>query len=277
MHKIAILIKTFRPDFNRVTVLLESIDNFNVDGIPVYISVNDEDYDYFTENLKTSHNILKDSDIYKCQIKDGWRYQQVIKTQFYRLNVAENYLCVDSDSRFLRDFRITDFIYDDATPYTIMHESKSFLEMVENIGMNSETIFFKQALDATRKLFGNHGKYWDYGPSPYLWSCKVWRHFNEVYLKEKGLTFEDFFELINKETSPSETVIYGEYLLKERIIEIYPVEGFFKVYHFKQQYYLEKRFYNTDKLKKIYLGVIFQSNWHGRKNFIVKFLSKFCK
>ncbi|OYQ34666.1 hypothetical protein CHU92_11575 [Flavobacterium cyanobacteriorum] len=277
MHKIAILIKTYKPDFDRVKMLLASIEQFNADAIPVYISINDDDFSFFKQHLKTHATLLKDSDIYHCKITDPWRYQQVIKTNFYRLNVAENYLCIDSDSQFIKEFRISDFMYDDDTPYTIMHESKSFLEMAENIGMDSQTIFFKQAVDVTRKLLGTHGKYWDYGPSPYLWSCKVWRHFNEVYLAGKGLSFEDFFEQIIKEVPPSETVIYGEYLLKERLIEIYPVEGFFKVYHFSKQYSMEKKHHDIEKLKKIYLGVIFQSNWHGHKNLFSKFFNKLFK
>ena len=248
MYKIALLIKTYKPDFERVKILLNSIKKYNADNIPVYISVNDDDFEYFKENLITDGVLLKDSDIYPTTLADPWRYQQIIKTQFYRLGVAENYLCIDSDSEFITEFRISDFMYDDNTPYTIMHESKSFLEMIENIGKDSKTIFFKQALDTTRKLFGNKGKYWDYGPSPYLWSCKVWKHFNEVYLKENNLSFEQFFDLIIKEVPPSETVIYGEYLLKTRLIDIYPVEGFFKVYHFKKQFYLERKFYKINKL-----------------------------
>lgn len=85
-----------------------------------------------------------------------------------------------------------------------MHESKSFLETMENIGKDSENIFFKEALRATRPFFGNKGKEWDYGPSPYLWSCIVWKHFIEVYLKQKNKTFEEFFNDIDKITSPSE-------------------------------------------------------------------------
>lgn len=157
-------------------------------------------------------------------------------------------------------------MYDDETPYTIMHESKSFLESMEKIGLDSKNIFFKEALRATRPFFGNKGKEWDYGPSPYLWSCKVWEHLIESYLKQQqNKTFEDLFNEIDKITSPSECVIYGEYLLKTKLIDIYPIEGFFKVYHYEKQYNLEKKFHSIEKLKKNYLGLIFQSNWQLKK------------
>lgn len=267
MEKLILYIKTYKKDFESCKKLLQSIKKHNVENIPVLISVNDEDYDLFIKNIQ-DFKIIKDSDIISCTIKDGWRYQQVIKANLYRLGICKNYLCIDSDSEFIRDFYYNDFLYDDETPYTIMHESKSFLETMENIKKDSQNIFFKEALRATRPFFGNKGKEWDYGPSPYIWSCKVWQHFNDVFLKNQNKTFLDFFNEIDKITSPSECVIYGEYLLKTKIIDIYPIEGFFKIYHYFEQYKIEKKYHNIEQLKKVYLGIIFQSNWGKRKKWI---------
>ncbi|WP_300668854.1 DUF6492 family protein [Soonwooa sp.] len=269
MHKLILFIKSYRRDFEAVKNLLQSVSKFNKENIPVYLSVNDSDFDFFKENINSENlTLIKDGDVINCNIKDGWRYQQVIKANVYRLGICKNYLCIDSDSQFIRDFYYSDFLYDDDTPYTIMHESKSFLETMENIGKDSDKIFFKEALKATRPLFGNKGKEWDYGPSPYLWSCKVWQHFNDVFLKERNQDFMNFFNEIDAITSPSECIIYGEYLLKTRLIDILPVEGFFKVYHFQEQFNLEKKFHNLEKLRKNYLGVIFQSNWKKKKKFL---------
>lgn len=275
MTDIVILIKTYKKDYSAYTKLIKSITLFNVDNIPVYVAINDDDYQYFVVNNEhKSIHLLKDSEIYNCSIKDPWRYQQVIKSKFYRLNICKNYLCIDSDSEFITPFKKSDFLFDSDTPYTIMHESKPFLEMINQIDLDSDTVFFKSALPPTRKLIGNkHTKVWDYGPSPYLWSCLVWKDFNENFLASKNMTFEDFMNEIDIETPPSETIIYGEYLLKTNLIPIYPIEGFFKVYHFKKQFLIEKKFYNTDKLKKVYLGVIFQSNWDN-KSVIIKYLKR---
>lgn len=277
MEKLILFIKTYRPDFENVDALLKSIEKFNRDSIPVWISVNDEDFDFFNEKYKNSFNVIKDSSIFFSENPDPWRYQQIVKANVYRLNICRNYLCLDSDSEFIRDFFYSDFLFDDETPYTIMHESKAFLEDMENIGKDSENIFFKEALRATRPLFGNQGKEWDYGPSPYLWSCKVWESFNTKFLKERNQSFEDFFNEIDQITSPSECVIYGEYLLKSKIINIYPIEGLFKVYHYQEQYHLEQEYYDINKLKKIYLGVIFQSNWQSVTTNSTSILSKLLK
>lgn len=276
MYKLVLLIKTYRADYDYTKNLLNSIQRHNRENIPVYVSVNDEDYVFYKEKMSCFDiSIIKDGDIMDYPNYDGWRYQQIIKSNFYRLNICENYLCIDSDSEFIRDFYFSDFMFDDKTPYTIMHESKGFLEAMENINLDSENIFFKQALRATRPFFGNSGKEWDYGPSPYLWNCAVWKHFNEVFLKEKNLTFVEFFNLIDQVTPPSECVIYGEYLLKTKLIDIHPIEGFFKVYHYKKQYLKENRL-NKDQLAKIYLGTIYQSNWrkkYQRKNIFTKWFS----
>lgn len=261
MEKLILFVKTYKPDFVRVNKLMASIKLYNVENIPVVISVNDDDFDFFNDKFKSSFKVIKDSDIISTTITDPWRYQQIIKANVYRLNICKNYLCIDSDSEFIRNFFYSDFMFDDETPFTIMHESKGFLESIENIEKDSENIFFKEVLRATRPMFGNHGKEWDYGPSPYLWSAKVWEHFNNDFLKEKKMSFEDFFNEIDKITPPSECVIYGEYLLKTRLIDILPIEGFFKVYHYKEQYDLHKNLHDINKLKKNYLGVIFQSNW----------------
>lgn len=264
MHSLILFIKTYKPDFERVQKLLTSIEKHNKESIPVLLSVNDNDFDFFKNNI-VNYNVIKDSDIFTADSSDGWRYQQIIKAHVYKLNICKNYLCIDSDSEFIHDFYYSDFLYDENTPYTIMHESKPFLETMENIGLDSENIFFKEALRATRPLFGNKGKEWDYGPSPYLWSCKVWEHFVEVYLKNENKTFLDFFQEIDKVTPPSECVIYGEYLLKTKLIDLYPVEGFFKVYHYEKQYQIEKKYHDIEKFKKVYLGIIFQSNWQIKK------------
>lgn len=267
MHKLILLVKSYRPDFERAMNLLRSIHRHNKEGIPVFVLVNDSDHAYFSENLRRMDvSLIRDGDVLKSAQPDPWRYQQIIKSSVYRLGICENYLCIDSDSEFFRDFGYSDFMYDRNTPYTVMHESKGFLEMAERIGRDSSSIFFKEALRATRQVLGSNGKDWDYGPSPYIWSCEVWRHFNEVYLADKGLTFEEFLSQIDKISAPSECAIYGEYLLKTKLIGLYPIGPLFKVYHFKEQYVAERGSLDASALKKIYFGTIMQSNWCSRED-----------
>jgi hypothetical protein len=275
MHKIILFIKTYLPDFEKTKILLASIEKYNQDNIPVYVSVNDSDYPFFIKNIDDFNiELIKDSDIIYCDLKDGWRYQQVIKSSVYKLGICENYLCIDADSEFIRPFYTDDFIYEGNTPYTIMHESKPFLEMIERIGM--KRIFFKEALDAVRADLKTSGKYWDYGPSPYLWNSYVWEHFNQDYLGRIGKSFQEYLLSIHNE-SPSECVIYGEYLRKTKLIDIIPIENFFKVFHFKKQYDFEKDWLDREQLSKIYMGIILQSNMKlkNRSSYFLKYFKKY--
>lgn len=261
MHPLIIFIKSYKPDFQNLKVLLQSIEQFNSEKIPVVISLNDEDFFDLEREYHDRYTIYKDSQIVATKITEGWRYQQIIKSNVYRLKICENYVSVDSDSVFIKDFFYSDFMFDDETPYTVMHESKALQEIAERIGMDSNELFFKKSLRDTRPFFGNKAKEWDYGPSPYIWSCKVWEHFNSVFLKNLNKSFDDFFgEIDLKSFSPSECTIYGEYLFKTKLIDIIPVEALFKVYHYEKQYQMEKDV-NIYQLKKIYLGIIYQSNW----------------
>lgn len=268
MQKLILFIKTYKPDFLRVLRLLRSIEKFNTDRIPVYIAVNDSDYTFFKNNLEGHYTLMRDSDIVTSKMKDGWRYSAIIKPQLYKTNICENYLVIDSDAEFIRPFSYLDFMYDDSTPYTIMHENKDFLELVESLHIDSEKVFHIAALRAVRKKLGTHGKLWDYGPNPHLWSTKVWRHFHEVYLQSLKHNFESYYREMEKDALPHEAAMYGEYLLKTRLIDIIPVEGFFKVYHYQEQFEKEKKYFSLEKLKKNYLGIIFQGNWNENINLL---------
>ena len=61
---------------------------------------------------------------------------------------------------------------------------------------------------------------------------------------------------------------YGEALLKYQAIALRPIEPLFRVYHYDWQYYILKRQgENIDSLKRMYLGVIYQSNWESEMDF----------
>jgi hypothetical protein len=263
MHKIILFIKSYRPDFERAKNLVQSIYKYNRDNIPLYISVNDVDYEFFKHNLPADVNLLKDSDIVECQTKNSWIYQQVVKSQVHKLKVCENYLCIDSDAEFIKDFFISDFMYNDQTPYTIMHESKDMLESMEIIKRKSVDAFYKEALRALRDYWGGSGKEWDYGPTPFIWSTKVWEHLENNFLIPNQLTFESFLFFLEDRSKkgPSEYTIYGEYLFKTRLIDIIPIQPLFKVYHFHEQYKMESCYNTIDKLRVNYLGIVKQSSW----------------
>jgi len=96
---------TFRKDLKRTIKLAESIRKHNKAHIPFYISVPAEDVDLFKSHLDGFDILIFDEkDIFKANpkldieklysIRGGLR-QQVIKSEFWRLGISENYLVLD--------------------------------------------------------------------------------------------------------------------------------------------------------------------------------------
>ena len=273
MHSLVIFCKTYIGDLNHFIKLCESLAKYNHQNIPVYASapksqvleiinaVSDIQCDI---NWVTDEEIVEESpgaildDYYKL---DGRVSQQIIKSEFWRLGYCENYLCIDSDSLFVRSFGIGDFMATDCVPYTVIHQSKAFLDqciqsrkldILKNIANDSEMI---------KKYFTRGGVDYDFGPTPVIWSRLVWADLYEKMLKPLGKTLWD--AIIE---SPSELRWYGEAYLEYRPFPLFPIEPLFKVYHYKWQYEIENR--NHDflrNLNKNYLGTVLQSNWHLKK------------
>lgn len=261
MNNIILFCKTYSGDIQRFLTLKESVDKHNVDKIPFYISIEKKDYSVF-KDIDNIH-ILFDEDIYDSNLRGiniNWHYQQIIKSSVWKLGITENWVCIDSDSYFIKDFYVSDFMYNETTPYTVMHENKDLLifetSKFNNLPFDFRASFIKDR-KAVQEVFNRGGRVYDFGPTPSIWNSKVWESLEVEYLIPNGITFEQLIITI-----PSEFTWYGEWLLHSKVIPLWPIEPMFKVLHYKQQYdewknmgYEEKDFTND------YLGMVMQSNW----------------
>lgn len=262
MDKVVLYCKSYCRDIDRVDNLVKSINKYNYDKLPFYISCPSSDLQLFKSKNWENTTIIADEEI--DSNNQGWIGQQVIKSQFWKLNLCENYLCLDSDSEFIRPFYKSDFMYDNDTPYTVMHEDKELLEWCQKAGFNFDV---QESSEYDRNkvmsLFNRKGVFYDFGPSPVIWSSKVWRSLFDSYIYPNNLTFSDLIQHCE-----SEFTWYGEWLLTNNIIPIYPRQPLFKIFHYKEQYIEAKqKGYTIDNFKKLYLGIILQSNWGAPLNY----------
>lgn len=263
MKSIVLYCKSYRGDLDRVTVLAESIVKFNKDNIPFYVSVPEQDVNVFKERLLESAIIIPDQEIFSDNLHEqGWMTQQIVKSSFWKLDLCHNYLMIDSDSYFIKPFYIKDFIVDgtENTPYTVMHEQKDLFSWSSNkkevLGFDPMD-GFKDCREAIMSLFDRKGRLYDFGPSPCIWSSKVWKALEEKYLEPNKLTLATVLRNIR-----SEFTWYGESLLADKTIPIFPVEPLFKVFHYKQQYIDSNNSgYKESDYSKVYMGIVMQSNW----------------
>lgn len=266
MSAITLYLKTYSHHIEQADKLINSIMKYNMDDIPVVVSVNPNETELFKQRWDGLNvTVIDDRDIFQVKYPmDGWRYQQVVKSNFWRINPKPNYLCLDSDSVFISPFTVQDFIFEDNIPYTICHESKDMLEYMVMSGHDMNQVFYQTALETVRKLIPNKGPKWDWGPSPFIWSNKVWSEFDKNYLQQNNLTFDKFlleFQRIQGYNF-SEYTVYGEYLFYSKAIPIIPKQPLFKVYHWKEQFIKEfNSGVRASHLRSNYLGVITQSNW----------------
>lgn len=253
MDKLVLFTKSYRGDLQRAIKLSESIQKHNVDKLPYYVSVPKEDLEMFRNALPYYTKVIDDAEI--TNMNHGWVGQQYVKAMFYKLNLCEYYVCIDSDSYFFKDFETDDFLYNEQTPYMVMHEGTSFFEWCDRYSeeyLGFDPIkSFENEYKEIRKFLNNGGKkIMDHGPSPLIWDTDVWKEADDVF----GI--DNLFSKCSAEIK-----WYGE-LVEYFQFNFVPCGPLFKVFHYKQQYDWYKQLgWNEEDFRKQYLGIVMQSNW----------------
>lgn len=270
MNDIVIFCKSYRNDLERAVVMVESVRRFNRDSLPLYISVPKGDLDLFKSRIGTERiNWLSDEDIIGANLAidlktflalPGHISQQIVKAEFWRVNPCENCVCIDSDSRFIRDFFTHDFLTAEGHPYTILHEGKPFMVFCMASGVRETELHFESMSNEMREYFGRQGPSYSYNPFPVIWSNKVWRALL-TKLEDEGINMLDAIV-----AHPYESSWYGEALLKYRPIPLLPKEPIFKAYLYLEEYEHDRKLgIDEAMLAQFYLGVVYQSNWYPRR------------
>ena len=266
-----LLCKSYRGDALRVKRLLDSLTPHNPQKLPVVIAVPEADLPLFRE-ITAGHAalLIADEDIVRShpqaterdllaryRATPGYRMQQVVKADAWRLLGCDSLLCMDSDTVFLRDISRADFIAPAGHPYTLLHQSRELLQLAVNRGHGEVLANFRAESERMKTLFGRTGPDLDFGPTPVLWSAAVWRDLHERFLAPRGWTLWDAIDHI-----PTEIRWYGEALLAYRSIPLDAIEPLFRVYHHEWQFFAMQRQGETPQtLAQQFLGAVYQSNW----------------
>jgi hypothetical protein len=286
LKDIVLYCKTYRKDFLRLKNLLASIAEFNSDQIPFYISTPQSDYADLIKIIGDQKNFIwvSDEEIIAANpnvplgiqlTRSGSLAQQSIKSEFWRLGICQNYVCLDADCLFIKNFSRSDFLAADGNPYTVIYQNKEYYQLAINRGRTKVFRELSAEGDAVKSLFGRIGPNYYCPCPPFIWSSKVWASLDERYLKPKNLTFWD----VSTKDHP-ETLLYLEALLNFKAIPLYPIEQLFRIYYYDWHYFLLRRMRERiSKLTQNYLGVIYQSNWsynldYGTNKSLVSLLNK---
>lgn len=267
MEDIVLYCKSYHKDLARAVKLAASIEKHNSDKIPFYVSCPSSEVSIFKKELPRFVNVISDEDIVKKTYFQDWKVQQIVKSQFWKYLDVKNYVCLDSDSFFIKDFSKSDFLVFDDVPYTVMHQQKNLFQWTaryrRELGFDPQESY-NDCRTKVGQLFNRRFKLnYDFGPVPVIWSSKVWKSLEENYLQPNNLTFE---QLIQYEAS--EFTWYGEWLLASKEIEIYPIEPMFLVFHYALQL---EQFYNqgytVEDISKCYFGIVMSSSFNAPINY----------
>lgn len=266
MSNFVLYCKSYSTDLKRLVRLAQSIQAFNRESIPFHVSVPQADLALFEERLRGLQVVLhsdedilhaSNADIARVQCMLGAISQQIVKSSFWQLGLADMYLCLDSDAFFLRPFGVADFLHPNGTPYTVLDEAHELLDEARQLGKNRVVETFFQEAQQFQTLFERSGRAYSFGPFPLVWHRAVWESLQTQYLTPRGMSFTDAIE-----QAPIESRWYGEALLKYRAIDLLPCQALFKVYHYAWQLDRDKRVGNDlQSLSQVYCGAIFQSAW----------------
>jgi len=267
MEKIVILCKSHKRDIYRAKRLAESINRFNADCLTFFMSVpsNDlnefkEEFDHIPCNFLTDEIILKKASQDFGDIPHSFPkhlLQQLVKLEFWKMDLCENYVWVDSDSYFIRNFSRSDFLNDEGYPYTVQHGLTDLRDFATKWDKPKIVSDFEKMAKAFQKISNRSDFCFDFGPSPVVWSTHVLKSLHEEYLpKEK----KSIYELL--EEYPSELQLYGAYVHRSNTIPILPIGPLFKVFHYAEQFYESQMMGESEySISKEYLGIVIQSNW----------------
>lgn len=267
MTPFALYCKSYRVDLHRVVRLAQSVQRFNVENLPFYVSVPQADLALFREHVSgLPVELLADEAIIQASPRintaqlarmSGSVSQQIVKSEFWRLDVCTAYLCLDSDAVFIRPFGVADFLAPDGTPYTMMDEAHDLLEAAMHRGRDRVVNAFIAEAAQVQTLMGRVGRRYSFGPFPLVWHRAVWESLDTWFLQPRGLSFADAIA-----KAPIESRWYGEALLAYQAVPLLPCQALFKVYHYAWQFDQDRRAgVGPEQLATLYCGVIYQSAW----------------
>lgn len=261
-HDVALLLKSYAPDFAYAQRLVESFNKYNIEHLTMYVLVPPTDVPLFDtlagdyvqvldESLLAHHLVDKKTG----GMRPGYINQEIIKLAFWEMGLTRNYFCVDSDALFIRPIRRSDFLATDGSPYTVL---------VEDLELKVEPRYYEQywsererslrliqsqiGLDAP-VILTCHGHQ--------IFSTAVLKDFVHGFLTPRGWDYRDALAI-----APYEFSWYNFWLQKSHAIPIHPREPLVKVFHNENQHF-EHIFKGVglSDLARGYLAVVVNSNF----------------
>jgi hypothetical protein len=263
MHNFVMYCKTYSGDFDRVSNLVDSFNKYNRDDIYLYISAPKKEL-YLFQPLSNLHIIVITDESFAKEylameghsgMTLGYVNQQICKLTFYKTAVTRNYLCLDSDTVFIRDFYISDFMYDEDTPYTVLVMDKEL-----SIEKHYRSLFWVGRQSSIKKIYDfmelNDRRLRTCHNSQ-VFNVKILESLARDFMKPKALKYNDLLKI-----SPYEFTWYNVWFQKTQLVNEVAVEPFFKMLHMRQDYTFSRlKLLKQEDYAEAFVGLILNSKW----------------
>ena len=263
--------KTYSGDLRRFALMLESFNKYNVDDVLLVVSVPESEQALFAGFKSDTVHIISDESyagkyfttekLHNLPV--GYVNQEICKLAFWESKIAKNYLCVDSDLLFIRDFHESDFMADKNTPYTILvmdkdlaiekHYHNFWLWRQNFIAKIYEKIGLKD-----RRYRTCHGMQ--------VLNATVLKSLKDDFMKSHKYNYADLIAI-----APYEFTWYNAWFQKCGLVREVAVEPFFKTFHMRIEYTLSRlRGLKPEDYAYSYVGIILNGNWKKTSEYYEK-------
>jgi hypothetical protein len=188
-------------------------------------------------------------------ISTGYINQEITKLAFWKLGLSKNYLCLDSDCKFLRPFFKSDFMNNENVPYTFLTEDRAL--QADPSYYATHWVSRQRSLDLILEEVGFSPNYLETCHNTQIFSSKVLENFEKSFMEKKNLSLTDILAI-----SPYEFSWYNFWLQKNFNHELIKREPNFLMVH-SEQMELNLRIQNISEadIARGYVGVIWNSNY----------------
>lgn len=284
MKNFVMFCKTYSGDLSRFDLMIQSFNKHNVEKMTLIVSVPESESDMFKKFESQTVHIITDESYAGAYFTDkklhnlsvGYVNQEICKLAFWESKIAKNYLCIDSDLLFIRDFYESDFMADKDTPYTVLVMDKDLaIEKHYHGFWLFRQEFIKKVYDTVglsdRRLRTCHGMQ--------VMNSAVLKSLKQDFMAKNKFEYADLIAI-----APYEFTWYNAWFQKCGLVREVAVEPFFKTFHMRIEYVFSRlRRLELKDYAYSYVGVILNGNWrkpvreYKRPSFLMKILYKILK
>lgn len=272
MTSLGFMLKTFAGDAAYTERLVRSFTQFNKDDLPLFIVAPANDLEGFMHLEGSSVTCVSDESIpiryltaadVSPELADprpgrspvGYLNQGLSKLGFFKLGHLDNYVCLDSDTEFIRPFGRADFMSPSNVPW---YFAQNYSDLAADPFYAPR--YWNDREDCLTKVRETLGVD-DYPRvtvhNSLVMSSHVLQDFEEGFLAQRSLDFADLMKICSLEF-----FWYGVWMQRQKVLPLLQRGDLIRmVNHQGEHLALHSLGIRKRNLAQAYVGVIVNSNW----------------